>query len=111
MAEEKEKIGLVGGLMMIVMAFVIIVVVVYMFSIFTYETEIVEGDVVNVIPYDNYMTIIMDDGKSYNIKYPGDNIDLTEGSDIIMKLTNTNYFFIDDGIWETVSITKVPEKS
>ena len=77
----------------------------------TYEKIIVEGDVVDVIAYDDYMEVFMDDGESYNIRYPGDNIDLTKGSTIIMRLTDNDWFWIDDGIWDTVSITKIPEST
>lgn len=77
-------------------------------TILTHETIIVEGEVVDAEAFDNYMLITMKNGEKYKIAYPGDNIDLTVNSKIIMKLTNYNYFFIDDGIWNKVSITKVP---
>ena len=74
----------------------------------TVEEITVKGDVIDVIIHDDYMTIIMDNGNSYNVRYPGDNIDLTKGSSIIMKLTKFNLFFIDDGIWNKINIIKIP---
>jgi hypothetical protein len=75
----------------------------------TQKIIIVKGNVIDVVALDNYMVVYMENGSSYNIRYPGDNIDLTKGSTVVMRLIDYNYFWLDDGIWESVSITKVPD--
>ena len=79
-----------------------------LFSAIPVEIEIVEGNVTTAKSHADYIEIIMDDGKVYKINYPGDNIDLTKGSHIIMKLEENGCFWFHDDIWDSVSITKVP---
>ena len=76
----------------------------------TTEQITVCGDIKKVIPHDNYMTIILYNNQSYDIHYPGDNIDLTKGSVVIMRLTNWSPFWQESNIWKSVSITKIPEE-
>lgn len=90
-----------------VLVFVIGVLIWSISMVITMETITVQGEVISVTTYDDYLSITLDDGSNYNVRYPNNNIDLSDGSTIIMRLIDYNYFFIDDGIWDKVSITKV----
>ena len=72
------------------------------------EQETVVGEVIDVETYDDYMELFMKDGTSYKIRYPGDNIDLTVNSNIVMRLSKKGVLWFEDDIWDYVSITKVP---
>ena len=73
------------------------------------ETIIVEGKVVNAVVQRNYIVLEMDDGNFYKIRFPGDNIDLTVNSKIVMRLTSYGpFYFFKDDIYDEVSIIKVP---
>lgn len=89
-------------------AFLVGVIIFASSMVITHERITVKGTVIDVESYDDYMEVFMDDGTSYKICYPGDNIDLTVNSHIVMRLTDWDFMFIDDGIWNDVSITKIP---
>ena len=96
-------VGLAGFLILVLVVSIVVVL-----ATVPIEQEIVEGEVVDVVSYDNYMELFMKDGSSYKIRYPGDNIDLTVNSRIIMRLTEIGCLWFHDDIWDDVSITKVP---
>ena len=107
MTDKKKKIGI--NLSDIIVCFVVIAFILLVASIvMTDETIIIRGEVVDVMEYEDYLEIFLDNGYSHKITYPKDTIDLTVNSKIILKLRNINYFWIDDGIWEVISIVKVP---
>ena len=98
---------LMYSLVLFVLIFSIVIVVWGISMVVTMETITVQGEVVDTTTYDDYLLITLDDGVVYRIRYPDNNIDLSNGSTIVMRLTDYNYFFIDDGIWDDVSITKI----
>jgi len=89
------------------LVFTIVIVVWGVSMVATEETITVQGEVMDTTTYDDCLSITLDDGVVYRIRYPDNNIDLSDGSTIVMRLTNYNYFFIDDGIWNEVSIIKI----
>lgn len=101
-----ESLGFIGAIILAI--FVLALGIGVFLATVGIEQETVIGEVDNVIPYDNYMELFMKDGSRYKIAYPGDNIDLTVNSKIIMRLTEYGCFWFHDDIWDDVSITKVP---
>ena len=92
-------------LILIVVFFIIIIIVGV--SIFTtMENKHITGKVVDVIPYDDYFQIFMEDGNNYKIAYGYrlDGIDLSKGNTIVMTIFNINLFWVDDDIWTVESI-------
>lgn len=104
MGEIKMKLT-VGNIILTIIVVVASLSVVSL--IMTTQTISVEGKIINTLLTDNYIEIFFENGEHYKITYPDDAIDLSKGSKIVLHLQNTNWFWIDDGIWETESIIKI----
>lgn len=86
-------------------AIIIIACLLAISMISTHNIKTVKGTVDSIYSYNDYISITLND-ITYNIKYPNAVFDIQKNDKITMKLENTNYFFYDDNIWNTVSIIK-----
>ena len=81
------------------------------------EVIVVEGEVINVDVYNDYLDITFDNGETYKVKYPSGwgtkSIDLTVNSKLIVKMSRytKDGFFIKSSDWKIDSIVKVPDNT